>query len=111
MTLFATIVFVLGHLIAAAAMMSGDGLISLAQATQLVPGSVHLSTIWRWAIRGVRGQKLRTRLIGGRRFTTASDIREFLERLNQSDSGGPEQSNAEADNTKNVEKELEREGW
>ncbi|WP_442485133.1 DUF1580 domain-containing protein [Aeoliella sp. SH292] len=31
---------------------------------------VNVSTVWRWAQRGVRGVRLETLCIGGRRFTT-----------------------------------------
>lgn len=36
------------------------------------------STIFRWTHRGVRGRRLRTVLIGGRRFTTRDWLDQFL---------------------------------
>lgn len=42
---------------------------------------VHPATIWRWATSGVRGVRLHSRLVGGRRVTTESEIEEFLEAL------------------------------
>lgn len=40
---------------------------------------VHLSTIWRWTLRGVRGVKLGCFSVGGRRFTTRQAHRRFAE--------------------------------
>ena len=39
---------------------------------------VHVATIWRWILRGVRGKKLTTIMVGGRRFVLESDLRIFL---------------------------------
>lgn len=39
---------------------------------------VHVATIWRWSLNGVRGRKLKTFLVGGRRFVRASDLEAFL---------------------------------
>jgi len=40
---------------------------------------VTIPTIWRWRQRGIRGVKLETFLIGGRRFTTTEAHRRFVE--------------------------------
>jgi len=40
---------------------------------------VTIPTIWRWRQRGIRGIKLETFLIGGRRFTTTEAHRRFVE--------------------------------
>ena len=37
-----------------------------------------LSTLHRWRLRGVRGVKLQTVLVGGRRFVTEDAVREFI---------------------------------
>ena len=39
---------------------------------------VHKTTVTRWAANGVRGRKLRTVLIGGRRFVLEDDLERFL---------------------------------
>ena len=39
---------------------------------------VHLTTVWRWALNGVRGRRLRSHLVGGRRYVTAGDLDLFL---------------------------------
>lgn len=52
--------------------------LTLSQAAGTLPGRPHLSTLHRWRLRGVRGVKLRTCLIGGRRFTTQRWLDEFI---------------------------------
>jgi len=39
---------------------------------------VHVSSIWRWALKGVRGRRLRTIMIGGRRYVERGDLERFL---------------------------------
>ncbi len=41
----------------------------------------HVSTIYRWRLRGIRGVKLETFLIGGRRYTSVEAIERFTERI------------------------------
>ena len=40
------------------------------------------STVWRWVLHGVRGVKLETNLIGGRRYANRVSISRFLNKLN-----------------------------
>jgi len=40
--------------------------------------NVHVATIWRWTLTGVKGRKLPTFLIGGRRFILSADLDAFL---------------------------------
>ena len=53
----------------------------LARASPDVPGRPHASTLIRWAMRGVRGVRLETVVIGGRRFTSLEAIQRFVARL------------------------------
>ena len=55
-----------------------EQVISLTEATKRLPGRPHLSTIWRWFARGVRGQKLETVIVGGRRYTSVEAIDRFV---------------------------------
>ena len=71
---------------------------------------VGLPTIWRWALHGARGRKLRSVHIGGRRYVLAADLAAFLtpaEELEPSGSTIPTKflKRAEA-----AEKELEKLG-
>ena len=40
---------------------------------------VHVSTVYRWAGSGVRGRRLPSMLIGGRRYVRISDLEVFIE--------------------------------
>jgi hypothetical protein len=55
----------------------------LTKASADVPGNPHISTLIRWALRGLKGIKLETALVGGRRFTSVEAIQRFLVRLNE----------------------------
>ena len=39
---------------------------------------VHPSSLWRWILTGARGRKLRTFLVGGRRYILVADLEAFL---------------------------------
>lgn len=52
---------------------------TLAKAAQTLPGgAVHVSTIHRWRLKGVRGARLETFLRGGIRYTTDEAIARFF---------------------------------
>ena len=52
---------------------------TLAKAAQTLPGgAVHVSTIHRWRMKGVRGVRLETFLRGGIRYTTDEAIERFF---------------------------------
>ena len=42
---------------------------------------VHVSTLWRWALRGLRGVRLETTMIGGVRVTSTEALQRFFARL------------------------------
>lgn len=50
---------------------------------------LHVSTCWRWMLHGVRGVKLRSVRIGGRRFILESDWQSFSAALNADLSDAP----------------------
>jgi len=78
----------------------------LTRAPPYVPGRPHISSLIRWASRGVKGVKLETVVIGGRRYTSIEAIGRFITRLNASETSGtvPPQKNHQ-DNQ--VEKALD----
>jgi hypothetical protein len=39
---------------------------------------VHVATVWRWILHGVRGKKLLSVIIGGRRYVLDRDLQAFL---------------------------------
>jgi len=67
----------------------GETLVSLKDACGLVPGrkKLGLPTIQRWRLDGVRGVRLETTLVAGRRFTSREAIERFLESVNRAADG------------------------
>ncbi|MBM4005680.1 MAG: DUF1580 domain-containing protein [Planctomycetes bacterium] len=59
--------------------MATEEVLSLSQAAGSLPGGgVHISTIHRWRLRGVRGVKLETVLRGGTRVTSREALARFF---------------------------------
>lgn len=44
---------------------------------------VHVSTVWRWCLNGVRGRKLRSVIIAGRRYVMKDDFDDFIAGMNE----------------------------
>jgi hypothetical protein len=56
-----------------------DDFISLKEAAAFYPGRrPHRATVFRHALQGVRGRKLETVLVGGRRYTTRQHVEDFV---------------------------------
>lgn len=94
-------------------MTDSDTWIPFAKACRLVPGRVSLSTLHRWRLHGVRGVRLRSWKVGGRRFTSPAAIQEFIRELTRvQDGAAPPQSGQEApdERVRRAERELDREG-
>ena len=69
---------------------SKDDAISLREAAEVLPGNPSPATLSRWAHHGVRGTRLATVLVGGRRYTTPAAINTFLGALSDPcPQGGP----------------------
>ena len=65
--------------------LSTETLIPWQQVAKFVPGQPHLSTLHRWRLKGVRGRRLETLSVGGRRFTSLQAITRFIDAGNSSD--------------------------
>ena len=52
----------------------------LNEAAKSLPTRPHVSTLWRWNQKGVRGIKLETILIGGIRYTSEEALQRFFDR-------------------------------
>jgi hypothetical protein len=90
-----------------------EELLSLAQAARRLPGRPHISTLHRWANPGVKGVRLETVRLGGRRFTSVEALQRFTERLNAGSEGSAEPTRCRPSRRKRdeqVERELERLG-
>ena len=66
-----------------------DTLLQISDVSKHLPGKIHVASIWRWVNRGVRGVKLETVLIGGRRYTSAEALQRFIERTTRAADGEP----------------------
>ena len=84
-----------------------ERLLSLADACKEIPGRPHISTLHRWRLRGVRGHRLETVLIGGRRFTSAEAIQEFIAATTAHEDGRRDLQIRQP-SMANVERELDR---
>lgn len=70
----------------------------------------HKSTIHRWWKRGVRGVRLRTTLIAGRRYTRPDWIAEFLAAINGRDTPAAGLTKQREQAIKAAERELSAQG-
>jgi hypothetical protein len=59
-----------------------EHLLSMTDATKLLPGRPNVATLWRWRTAGCRGHRLETILFGGRRYTSREAIARFLAQIN-----------------------------
>lgn len=66
-----------------------ENIIPIPEVPAHVPSRPHIATVWRWMQRGVRGVKLETILIGGKRFTSAEAIQRFIEDSTAAADGRP----------------------
>ena len=55
--------------------------LTIPQACQIIPGRPVSTTVRRWSTTGIRGVRLQTALIGGRRYTSREAIRRFIAEL------------------------------
>lgn len=61
--------------------LTSESLLSFAEAAKRLPSRPNLSTLHRWRFAGVRGVKLETCLIGGKRYTSIEALERFSCRL------------------------------
>jgi hypothetical protein len=54
-------------------------LLTLAEASNLLPGRPSVATLWRWRKKGVRGRILTSVTIGGRVYVTIASLEKFAE--------------------------------
>lgn len=55
-----------------------EDIIRLNEVPQEIPGRVDVSTVWRWAQRGVGGIKLETVKVGGKKLTSRQALSRFI---------------------------------
>ncbi|HUY36404.1 MAG TPA: DUF1580 domain-containing protein [Pirellulales bacterium] len=52
--------------------------LDLATVARSLPGKPHPATVWRWYRHGLRGQRLETIVVGGRRYTSREALARFV---------------------------------
>jgi hypothetical protein len=102
--------------------ISAEHLISLAEVPDAIPRGatgkpVHLSVVYRWVQRGIRGTKLEAIQFGGRRMTSTEAIERFVRALSKKAglAGGDEPPArtpaARKRSHEKADKNLEAAGW
>ena len=94
--------------------VTSESLITLREAARRIPGrggrrSIHVSALYRWALRGVRGIVLETIPVGGTLYTSLEALQRFCERQARQrdlESTAPPSRRAKA-----ARKELARHGF
>ena len=82
------------------------------EATKYIPGRPNPATVWRWYKRGVRGVRLETAVVGGRRYTSRQAIQRFIDRCTAA-ADGPTASSLRRTRARAIaqaEKELDQAG-
>jgi hypothetical protein len=60
-----------------------EDLISFNEVPPMLQMRVHVSTIWRWANRGIGGVKLETIKLGGKTLTTSQAVTRFIRKTSR----------------------------
>lgn len=63
--------------------------VTLTEASKRLPNRPHTSTIWRWYKTGIRGRRLETVVVGGRRLTSLEALSRFAGALTADRDGVP----------------------
>jgi len=66
-----------------------ETLIPFQEAGRRIPGNPSVCALHRWRLSGVRGAKLETLLVGGKRFVSAESIARFIAAQNRDESPAP----------------------
>ncbi len=60
----------------------GEQLLSIPEVPEFLPSRrgkrLHISTVYRWALKGVRGKVLESTMLGGVRYTSLEAIQRFM---------------------------------
>ncbi|WP_246112971.1 DUF1580 domain-containing protein [Allorhodopirellula solitaria] len=56
-----------------------EDLLGMSEVPPLLQKRVNVSTVWRWANRGIKGNKLETIKLGGKTLTSQQALTRFIE--------------------------------
>lgn len=59
--------------------ISTETLLTFQEAAKRLPGNPHLSSLHRWRLHGVKGIRLESVKVGGKRFTSVEALHRFTE--------------------------------
>jgi hypothetical protein len=93
--------------------LATETLLSLTDVAKSLPGRPHVSTLHRWRMRGIRGIKLETTKLGGKRLTSREALQRFADRTTAAASGEPTPVRTPAQRAREIaqaERECERMG-
>lgn len=93
--------------------ISSETLLTFSEASKRLPGRPHVSTLHRWRLRGVRGIKLESCLVGGKRYTSHEAVQRFSAATTAAADGAVAQSRPSRQRAvalRNAEAELRRAG-
>jgi hypothetical protein len=91
-----------------------EELLTLTEAANSLPGRPNITTLWRWRNRGVRGVRLETVLVGGKRFTSREALARFHQAVNAAADGVQVRSCTNRQRERDIaraEKELQEARW
>ncbi len=87
-----------------------ERLVTLAEATRILPGRPSISTLWRWRHKGVGGRRLETVRIGGKRFTSREAIARFARQDGDAPTSAGRSTSDREKAIRAAERELSAEG-
>jgi hypothetical protein len=96
--------------------ISTEAVVTLTEATHHLPRRRKgkrpaVSTMFRWAQRGVRGVRLETIQVGGTKCTSLEALQRFCDRLTDADSPTPQRTPTQRRRAaERAQRELERQG-
>lgn len=93
--------------------IQSEQLLTLEQAAHSLPGHVAPSTTWRWCRVGIRGIRLESVLIGGKRYTSTAALATFAAALTaaaETPKGGDVAVEAQPTRDESMQRRLARAG-
>jgi hypothetical protein len=83
-------------------------LLSFSQAAAELPGRPHISTLHRWRLTGIKGVKLRTVRVGGKRMVDRISLQEFIDAVTAAADGEPIRSETPRQRERAIERAERR---
>ena len=85
-----------------------EEIVTLTAATKTTPCRPNVATLWRWRTKGIRGIRLETMMIGGRRVTSREALSRFFAATTAAADGAPIQSETPRQRERAIERAEKR---